>query len=134
MCFLKVRASRCLRHKIHTYTHAHRGPDSANAQRFSFPLPWKFINCTYSLPRPLEKQIVQFYFSLPIADTVHLQSPKLFNTAKNALDFISRRSVKQIALGRKADHISWAYLPLQTAHSLDCPGVHAGLCRPPCAV
>jgi hypothetical protein len=54
----------------------------------------------------LENQIVPFLFPLAAADTVRLQSPKLFNTEKNAFDFISSRSVKQIALGRKADHRS----------------------------
>lgn len=130
MCILKVRLSRCLKHKVPTYTHT---PGTRLCKH-----PVIFISFNVEIYKLYSFSISSFgesncsiLFSLPVAVTVHLQSPKRFNTAKNALDFISRRSVKQIALGRKADHISWAYLPLQTAHSLDCPRVHTGLCRPP---
>lgn len=58
-------------------------------------------------------KIKLFIFSspFPTADAVYLQRPKLLILKRMHSYFISRSPVKQIALGRKADHVSWAYLP-----------------------
>lgn len=83
---------------------SHEGPDSCPVIFISFNVEiYKLYSFSIS---SFGESNCSILLSLPVVDTVHLQSPKLFNNEKNALGFISRRSVKQIALGRKADHIS----------------------------
>lgn len=68
--------------------------------------------------------------ALPTADTAYLQRPKLLIGKRMPSYFISRRPVKQIALGKKAGHISWAYLPPLGSIQSRLPwDTHTELCR-----
>lgn len=61
----------------------------------------------------LKTTLIHFSPPFPTTDMGPLQRPKLFCLILKRMPscFISRGPVWQIALGRRADRISWAYLP-----------------------
>ena len=90
----------------------HRDQNLKTTTEFHFLQLEKSINYVHSLPSPFKHQMVQFFFPSPTTERGHWQKdPNIFRPQRMPWCFISRRPVRQIALGRKADHISRAYLP-----------------------